>query len=236
MPEREQTTQNGHVWEEAAVSHSDIESNPWLSAPVRIELPPAPVTPPSQVTGPTRPHPGLTGPRRQLPVVQRVETPSLWLLGAHGGAGETTLASLVTSWSPAGHAWPTPAPTTASAWGPPAPTKVVLLARSNAQGLRAAQAAAYQWAANGVPEVDLVGLVVVADAPGRLPKALSQYVDVVAGGVPRLWMLPWVEAWRLGDVPPRSKLSRDVRSVVNDLFAISHPAGDAEPPSRKDVP
>ena len=219
------------------MSQSDVDSNPWLSEPVHIELPPAQTPAPSQVTGPTRPHAGLTGPRRQLPLVQRAESAGLWLLGAHGGAGETTLASLVHSWAPAGHAWPTPPPTAASSWGPPAPAKVVLLARSNAQGLRAAQAAAYQWAANGVPHVDLVGLVVVADAPGKLPRALSQYVDVIAGGVPRLWTLPWVEAWRLGEVPNPRRLPPGVRSVVNDLRAISHPdPRDADPSSPKDYP
>lgn len=212
------------------MTHSDVDPNPFLSVPVRIDLPPPPAPAAAQVSGPSRPHPGLPGPRRQLPVVPRAESASLWLLGVHGGAGETTLASLVHSWAPAGHAWPTPVPTVAASWGPPAPTKVVLLARSNAQGLRAAQAAAYQWAASGVPQVDLVGLVVVADAPGRLPRPLSQLIDIVAGGVPRLWTLPWVEAWRLGDVPPRAQLPRDVRSVVKDLLAISHPdVRDADP-------
>ncbi|MEK8229339.1 hypothetical protein NKG05_30690 [Oerskovia sp. M15] len=44
--------------------------------------------------------------------------------------------------------------------------RVVLTARSSMRGLRAAQAAATQWAAGLVPHVELLGLVIIADAPG----------------------------------------------------------------------
>lgn len=57
----------------------------------------------------------------------------------------------------------------------------MLVARTNARGLRAAQLAATEWASGDVP-VHLEGLVLLADAPGRLPKALKQFVRLVAGG------------------------------------------------------
>lgn len=77
---------------------------------------------------------------------------------------------------------------------------VVLVARSHVSGLRAAQAAAAQWASRRLPSsVRLLGLAVVADAPGRRPKPLRDLLDLVAGGFPTWWDLPWVEGLRLGE-------------------------------------
>jgi hypothetical protein len=55
-----------------------------------------------------------------------------------------------------------------------------------------------QWAAGLVPSVEVLGLVVMADAPGRVPRSLRDLLQVVSGGVPRTWTVPWVEAWRVG--------------------------------------
>lgn len=114
-------------------------------------------------------------------------------VGAHGGAGESTLELLMPGSLAMGHAWPRV--TEAVGEGGP---DVVLVARTDARGLRAAQLAATQWAAGGVA-VRLVGLVLIADAAGRLPRPLRDFSQVVAGGVPHVWQIPWVQAWRLGD-------------------------------------
>lgn len=60
-----------------------------------------------------------------------------------------------------------------------------------------------------VTGVDLLGLVVVADAPGRLPRILRNRVRLVSGAVPRLWEIPWVGPWRLGETyePPKECVS-----------------------------
>ncbi|MCU1516231.1 MAG: hypothetical protein JWQ75_952, partial [Pseudarthrobacter sp.] len=64
---------------------------------------------------------------------------------------------------------------------------------------------------------------VLADAPGKLPKPLREFAALIGGGAPRLWMLPWVESWRLGDTtdaPP----GRDYQRFASDLAALTNQA------------
>ena len=138
--------------------------------------------------------------------------PDLWLASCHGGAGTSTLAALIPRSASAGRYWPTPLP--------PGQSRVLLVARSHASGLFAAQAAAHQWAAGVLPGVRLLGLVVVADAPGSRPKPLHDLVRLVAGGVPQIWELPWVEALRLGSPPGQTKLPSAYARLVGDLHHI----------------
>ncbi len=141
------------------------------------------------------------------------ERAAVWWLGAHGGAGESTLEELFAGSRAAGHAWPL-----VPASEPPA--RVVLVARTHAHGLNAAQLAIRDWAAGGVP-VLLLGLVLIADAPGRLPHALRQLADLIAGGAPAVWSLPWIEAWRVGDPPGPANAPKVVRRLLEDLRAMT---------------
>lgn len=125
------------------------------------------------------------------------------------------MAALVPHWPAADHGWPLPPGT--------APTRVVLTARSSMRGLRAAQIAATQWAAGLVPHVEVLGLVIIADAPGRLPRPLRDFAQVVSGGLPRTWTVPWIEAWRLGEPPALSVAPRDVHRLVDELSALLRP-------------
>ena len=152
------------------------------------------------------------GPRRRNIDVPRGAA-SIWWLGVHGGAGETTLAQLLEGSWETGHAWPR------SDEQPAELPHVILVARTNARGLRAAQLAAIEWA-SGTVAVQLHGLVLIADAPGRLPKPLRDFAHVVAGGVPRVWRLPWVEAWRLGEPVSATTAPKAVTDVLNDLRAL----------------
>jgi len=136
----------------------------------------------------------------------------LWWVGAHGGAGESTLEQLLERSGAAGHAWPIMADQQAP------PARVVLVARTHATGLRAAQQAATEWAA-GLVAVKLVGLVLIADAPGRLPRVLRDYAQLVCGAVPRAWRLPWIEAWRSGEPVCARRAPNDVGRVLDDLRA-----------------
>lgn len=192
-------------------------SNPWVSRPqaqAETATVATPVAIGPAVTGPTAPQRGIPAPDRvdQLRAFERRASAPLWWLGVHGGAGESTLAALVPEWPASDHGWPQ-APGAA-------PARVVLVARSNVRGLRAAQAAATQWAAGLVPFVEVVGLVIVADAPGRLPKPLRDLAHVVGGGVPRTWSLPWIESWRLGEPPAVETAPREVRRLVDELRAV----------------
>ena len=162
------------------------------------------LTPVPVVTGPAAPLPMLEA-DPVLPVMPQTRTARLWVVGAHGGAGESTVAGLAADWLPSGHVWP----------DCPVPARCVLTARTSVPGLLAAQAALRQWAAGGAP-VDLVGLVLLADAPGRLPGPLRELSGLGAGGAPRCWSIPWVEAWRLG----QPQVTGDVARVVRDLRAV----------------
>ena len=169
---------------------------------------------PTSATGPTAPQPGVPEPPAgvQLPVRGVWSAPSLWVLGVHGGAGESVIAGLAAEWEAADHAWPRPVD------GAAAP--VLLVARTNMRGLLAARAAATQWAAGIVPQADVVGLVLIADAPGRLPRALRDLAQVVSGGVPRNWTVPWNETWRLGESPTLSTAPRAARRMVDEVHDI----------------
>ena len=148
-------------------------------------------------------------PRREVAAEDRA---AVWWVGAHGGAGESTLEELFSGSCAAEHAWPIRV-------GQP-PARVVLVARTNAHGLKAAQRAVREWAAGDVP-VLLLGLVLIADAPGRLPHALRQLADLIAGGVPAAWSLPWIEAWRIGDPPGPANAPKAVGRLLGDLQAMT---------------
>jgi hypothetical protein len=75
--------------------------------------------------------------------------------------------------------------------------------------------------------VELLGVVFVADAPGRLPKPLRPRLELVACGAPRSWELPWADAWRLHNphdpatpAPHLDTAPRTVREFAADLTAL----------------
>ncbi len=144
------------------------------------------------------------------------EQAAVWWLGAHGGAGESTLEELFSGSRAADHSWPLSAANVA-------PARVVLVARTHARGLRAAQSAIREWAGGDVG-VLLMGLVLMADAPGRLPRGLRQLADLIAGGVPAVWSLPWIEAWRVGETPAPHNAPKVARQLLEDLRAMTETA------------
>ncbi len=191
------------------------EENPWVRSVTAAAPDPAPVVP--RTSGPvvvTAPQPGVTVPAAvdRLPRYQTASTATLWWLGVHGGAGETSLSRLAVGTQAAGHAWPMP-----SMAG--IPSRVVLVARTHYAGLTAAQHAAREWASGSLGgAVKLDGLVLVPDQPGRLPKALRQLAQLVAGGVPRTWTAPWVDAWRFGPLEPAAELPKGLGPLFSDLY------------------
>ena len=42
----------------------------------------------------------------------------------------------------------------------------------------------------------VLGLVTVADAPGKPPAQIRKLMKLVAAAAPAAWHLPWVEQWR----------------------------------------
>ncbi|MEU5092915.1 DUF6668 family protein [Streptomyces sp. NPDC021356] len=116
-------------------------------------------------------------------------------VATHGGAGTTTLAA-VYGGHDCGRHWP----------GPDAPRSVLLVARTHAAGLEAVVRAVEVFRGGGAPAgLDLDAVVLVADAPGRLPRPLAQRVGPIEAVVD-VHRVPWIAAWRLGDLsgrPPR---------------------------------
>ncbi len=177
-------------------------------------------------SGPSMPQPGvpLLRDADRLPRVAVPSTTGLCWVGAHGGSGASTLAALVPGSTSVGLAWPR----AADASGPP--VTVVLVARSDANGLLAAQRAVVEWASGSVDGVRLLALVVVADAPGRLPRPLRQLRRLVGGGAPQCWELPWVEEWRRGSPPVLEDAPAAYRRLCRVLVGgTSVSAGGAQP-------
>ncbi|WP_156887613.1 DUF6668 family protein [Propionicicella superfundia] len=159
------------------------------------------------------PQAGVSAPAEGLPLRPCAPGPALWVVGAHGGAGESSVAALDPAWAEAGHAWP-------AGHGMRA---CVLVARTHASGLLAAQRALTQWAAWRGPEVPaLVALMLVADAPGKLPKPLRDLAAHVSGGAPLRVDLPWIDEWRFGPQPSVPPAAARVAATLASLT----PAGE----------
>ncbi|MEZ2373414.1 DUF6668 family protein [Arthrobacter sp. RCC_34] len=194
-----QTTRSASKWLKALEEPSTAP----VEAPVVRDTP----------TGPKRPQKGVRWESEagvpRLPVSG--PAPAVWVMGAHGGAGESTIAKLLDGAVATDHAWPVRE-------DDGGPDQVLMVCRSNAAGLRAAQRAAIEFnaASAGLPG-SLAGLVVMADAPGRLPKPLATQMRLVAGAVPHLWFMPWVEAWRTSTDLDAAALPSAARSVLEKI-------------------
>lgn len=155
-------------------------------------------------TGPALTHrqvPGLTAPdrTRQAPVWRQpiapapgmgAPSPHWWWLGAHGGAGVSTLTALAAVSGDSRRAWPSGAPQQSP--------NVVIVCRTHTDGLERARDLLRQHTVGGLlpPTLRVLGLVTVPDAPGRAPTELRKLMKLVAAAAPTAWHLPWIEAWR----------------------------------------
>ncbi|MEV8419542.1 hypothetical protein [Streptomyces niveus] len=160
---------------------------------------PAAVAPPGTAVGAVHAAPAAPAPREPSP--HRGERIA-WV-NAHGGGGASTLAHALGG-ADLGTRWPEPADGE--------PGDMLLVARTHAGGLRAASQALNALRMGDHPDgLRLVAVVLVADAPGRLPRQLGQRVRVLRSAA-EVHRVPWVPAWRLGDeVDP---LPRDVRALA----------------------
>jgi hypothetical protein len=142
------------------------------------------------------------------------------VLAVHGGAGVSSLlrAGLAEAGAvDAYRRWPLAGP-------------VLLVARTSVGALELVQDAARQHAIGAWPDVELVGLALLADAPGRLPGRVAALADLVCGAFPRVWLVPWLEEWRVAARneplpvhPEVARLCTDVRALTG---ARSHRQGE----------
>lgn len=148
--------------------------------------------------------------------------PAVWLLGAHGGAGVSTLAQYWDFAEDARHQWPCgDARETESPYA-------VVVCRETIQGLSSAHDLILEHRNRGLA-CELLGLVTVANAPGQPPKEVRQLRSIVTGAVAAHWAIGWhrflasaarssLPTWRaLDGVPIQTKGA--VIAVPEDVIA-----------------
>ncbi|MHA2788308.1 DUF6668 family protein [Corynebacterium sp. S7] len=116
-------------------------------------------------------------------------SPVAWAVGAHGGAGATTLARTLAPVGDAGAAWPTKDEY----------PLCVVVCRSTRMGLDAAQSAVLQAKSGHAGECEVLGVVIVADAPGRTPKSLVRR-ETVLEELTHVWHVSYLPGIRENDV------------------------------------
>ncbi|GAA4655819.1 hypothetical protein GCM10023346_49090 [Arthrobacter gyeryongensis] len=190
--------------------------NPWITHPATADgadtaAPEAHVPAQAVINGPLR---GMVEPDAADRLGRRTIAGSaaLWVAGAHGGSGESRIADLIGGARVTGHCWPV--------LHDGSRPRVLLVCRADIRGLTAAQGALTQWASGAAPALDLLGLAVLADAPGKTPKPLRDFATIVSGGAPRSWTLPWVEAWRHAD-STTAPSAREFQRFITDLAALA---------------
>jgi hypothetical protein len=115
-------------------------------------------------------------------------------IGAHGGAGTTTLTRLIGG-TDIGCRWPDPQLAE--------PARVMVVGRTSLDGLRAVSRALRALHEGRHPVgMRLIGVVLMADAPGRLPLPLTGRVRLLRSVAP-VYRVPWIRSLRLGEPPRR---------------------------------
>ncbi|AEB44811.1 MULTISPECIES: hypothetical protein [Micromonospora] len=126
-------------------------------------------------------------------------------IGAHGGAGATTLSRLLGG-TDIGCRWPDPALAE--------PARVMVVGRTNLEGLRAVSRALHALRDGRHPAgMRLMGVVLIADAPVRLPAPLLGRIRLLRSIAP-VHRLPWIPALRVGEEPKRLPRQLDRLATV----------------------
>ncbi len=162
-------------------------------------------------------------PIRETPLPTTGAHPPLWaVLGAHGGAGASTLARW---WAPAadtGLAWP----------GSPRTTQRVLIAaRLCIPGLTAAAERLREWHSGCAPDgVSVIGLALTAARPGAVPAPVRRYRSIIAELVDQIYDISWHDELIVCELselaqysplipaPPARRRRRLTKSVPHDVY------------------
>ncbi|GAA5104913.1 hypothetical protein [Nocardia iowensis] len=193
-----------------------------MSTPLQLHrnYPPQGRLDPGTVVGPA---PDRMAPVRHAPLpITGAHPPLFAVLGAHGGAGASTLAQW---WAPAadtGLAWPASPRTT---------QRVLIAARLCMTGLTAAAERLREWHGGYAPDgITVIGLTLTAARPGSVPSAVRRYRSVVAELVDDIYDIGWhdelvaLERSELArynprdPTPQRHRRSRLTESVPHDVY------------------
>lgn len=167
------------------------------------------------VTGPTHPglSPTLEAPSTAWETQDIGQLEGFAIMGLHGGAGATTLSTLLGSGaSDIGNAWPI----SHNAWtGKPWPIPVIAVARNDYSGLKAADRFVRSWANGQLTGAHLSALVLI-DAGPRMSDARRKTTKRLLRMVPRGTHLPWMESW-LESPPDPSRLPLRIKRIIKLL-------------------
>lgn len=203
------------------------DANPWLPPQVGPHEgetstgPSVPVTPPWQRPQLDAEAGGIPAPARRLgwwrTPRRLLDDVAWWAVGVHGGAGATRfVAAMNCGGYDVPQHWPVVPQGVAR-------RPLVLVARTDLHGITAVQESIREWWWKLTPSgFDFAGLVLMADAPGRLPTQLRNQAQVLSGTVPRVWHIPWVPEWRVGEEPARPP--KELAEVRSHLVALTKPA------------
>ena len=116
--------------------------------------------------------------------------PLVWLLGAHGGAGISTLGHVLDFASECGQKWPAPLQGESPF--------VAIVARERVDSLDMAGDLIRQHVSGMAGNSTLLGLITIADRPGRkIPREIDQTRKIVGGLAPTTWRIEWIEHFTL---------------------------------------
>lgn len=204
---------------------TEVPRNPFLPPPV--EVAPTEVVEPDpvlgddvEVTGPSSPVHSPRAGERALAVGENdapVNVPlgGVAVVGLHGGAGVSTLSALLGgdvidagTQLPAGNPYV------------PGRPRVLLVSRTHSRGLSAAEEVTTAWSHRELPDLDVIGLVLVDDGP-KLAPVTRQAVSRLLRMTPHGWHIPWVEAWRTASTPSPSgvRMPRTIKSIQRAVGA-----------------
>lgn len=185
--------------------------SPWVTGPL-VE-PAGETIAPQPSPSPAARARGLGAPAPRGNVLGRTDTTapraaSLCWLSTSGGAGSTSLARASREGVDLTGSWPSPK----RGW----PTRVVLVARADMAGLNAAGRFLQEWAGGLVEDIELLGLVLSADAPARPPRAVRARMTELRA-VTTVWHLPWIPAWRETPYTPDPTATKLVATVAASI-------------------
>lgn len=139
------------------------------------------------------------------------------VIGAHGGAGTTTVARLLGA-NDRGLCWPE--------IGDGHPPRALVTARTHASGLLAAGRLLAAWRAGKCATgTYLTGLVLVPDVPVPLPVQISRQIADLASLIP-MFRMPWLPNMRVsGSVPEYAgRLEQSLRRFAEEAAVTQTPS------------
>ncbi|MBZ8176221.1 hypothetical protein GSS88_00150 [Corynebacterium sp. 3HC-13] len=114
--------------------------------------------------------------------------PAVWLVAAHGGAGVTTLACQIGPCGDAGGQFPVKDDS----------PLCVVVCRATSHGLEAAHNVVLQAQGGLAGHCEVIGVIVVADTPGKIVKRLTHKIDVISQ-LTTVWQVPYLRQLAIQD-------------------------------------